>query len=90
MAARPPGSPLCKDCPAEHAPGKSRCAACSERRRLATAELREKRKRRRLCTECGAPAAPNRQTKKKTLTTLCAQHQLYYAERTRSDRNRTT
>lgn len=74
MSARVPGDPRCKDCAEPHEDGRTRCAACAEKRRVDEAAMRAQRKKRHACVTCGKPAAKDR--------TLCRRHLEYYAART--------
>lgn len=73
MAARDPNDPRCKDCPEPHEPGRSRCAACAERHRLAARERTAARKKAKRCVVCGRSARGG--------TTLCQTHRDYYRVR---------
>lgn len=80
MAARANGDIRCKDCPEPHAPGKSRCEACAEKRRVDEAARRTQRRKRRQCLTCGNPAEQGRR--------YCKRHLRYYAARDRARKSR--
>ena len=73
MRRRADGTVRCTDCMADPEPDRSRCAACREKHRAASAVRRAALKARGRCVVCAAHAEHG---------TLCVQHRAYYAERT--------
>jgi hypothetical protein len=79
VSERRMGDPRCKDCSADHEPGKSRCAACADRHRQESSALAKKRRAAGLCVTCGGKVAKRKRDKEPGK--YCKAHAEYYLAR---------